>query len=68
ALIRGCLRLLAPGGELFFSNNRRGFKLDAEALAGCAIRDISRQTVPEDFSNKKIHQCWIIRHGNEPKE
>lgn len=68
ALIRGCLRLLAPGGELFFSNNRRGFKLDADALAGCDIHDISRQTVPEDFSNKKIHQCWIIRHGNGPKE
>jgi len=65
-LIEGCLRLLAPGGELFFSNNRRGFQLDADALAGCDIRDISRQTVPDDFSNKKIHQCWIIRHGAQP--
>lgn len=60
-LIEGCLQLLADGGELFFSNNRRGFKLDSAALSGCDIRDISRQTVPEDFSNKQIHQCWIIK-------
>lgn len=63
ALITGCLRLLAPGGELYFSNNRRGFKLDEAALPGCTIKDISRQTVPEDFSNKQIHQCWIIGAG-----
>lgn len=60
-LIEGCLALLADGGELFFSNNRRGFELDGAALAGCTVRDISRQTVPEDFSNKRIHQCWIIK-------
>lgn len=60
-LIEGCLRLLTGGGELFFSNNRRGFKLDTAALSELDIRDISRQTVPEDFSNKQIHQCWIIR-------
>lgn len=60
ALITGCLRLLAPGGTLYFSNNRRGFKLDEAALPGYSIQNISRQTVPEDFSNKQIHQCWII--------
>lgn len=64
-LISGCLRLLAPGGELFFSNNLRGFELDQAALPGCVIRDISRQTVPEDFSNKQIHQCWVIQGGGE---
>lgn len=61
ALIEGCLRLLSADGELFFSNNRRGFKLDTAALRSCDSRDISRQTVPEDFVNKQIHQCWIIR-------
>lgn len=60
-LIAGCLRLLSPEGELFFSTNRRGFKLDETAFAGHAPRNISRQTVPEDFSNKQIHQCWILK-------
>ena len=65
-LIRGCLDLLADTGELYFSNNRRGFKLDMTTLQDCDIRDISRQTVPEDFSNKQIHQCWIIRRQPSP--
>lgn len=59
-LIDGAMRLLAPGGTLFFSNNRRGFVLDDVLLQRYAVRDISRQSVPEDFRNKKIHQCWQI--------
>jgi len=60
ALINQCLRLLNRGGELFFSTNLRSFKLDQEALAPCQVRDISAQTVPEDFRNRKIHQCWLL--------
>ncbi len=66
-LIEGCLRILSAQGELFFSNNRRGFKLDEAALAGHPIRNLSRQTVPEDFTNKKIHQCWIIHQSPHPE-
>ncbi len=61
-LIDGTMRLLAPGGTLFFSNNRRGFVLDETLPERYAVRDISRQSVPEDFRNKKIHQCWQIGH------
>ncbi|PWB52315.1 MAG: SAM-dependent methyltransferase [Nitrosomonadales bacterium] len=59
-LINACLELLAPGGELFFSTNLRSFKLDSAALASTQVKDISAQTVPEDFRNKKIHYCWLI--------
>lgn len=59
-LINQCLKLLKPGGELFFSNNLRSFKLEPEKLSPCKIKDISSQTVPDDFRNKKIHQCWLI--------
>ena len=61
-LIDGTMRLLAPGGTLFFSNNRRGFVLDETLPERYAVRDISHQSVPEDFRNKKIHQCWQIGH------
>ena len=61
-LIDGAMRLLAPGGTLFFSNNRRGFVLDETLPERYAVRDISHQSVPEDFRNKKIHQCWRIGH------
>lgn len=62
-LVDGAMRLLAPGGTLFFSNNRRGFVLDEALTARYSVRDVSRQSVPEDFRNKKIHQCWQIEHA-----
>lgn len=61
-LIAACARLLAPAGELFFSTNSRRFKLDEPALTGLTAQEITAQTIPEDFRNQRIHQCWIIRH------
>ncbi|TWT36310.1 Ribosomal RNA large subunit methyltransferase K/L [Posidoniimonas corsicana] len=49
---------MPPGGVIYFSTNSRRFKLDEDQLSGLAIREISRQTVPEDFRNKRIHRCW----------
>lgn len=63
-LIEACMARLSPGGVLFFSNNLRGFRIDAEALRAYALRDISAQTVPLDFKRRpNIHHCWEIRHG-----
>jgi 23S rRNA (cytosine1962-C5)-methyltransferase len=60
ALVRACLALLAPGGELLFSTNLRSFRLDAGALADVTMTEISDKTVPQDFRNRKIHRCWRI--------
>jgi 23S rRNA (cytosine1962-C5)-methyltransferase len=60
ALVRGCLSLLAPGGELLFSTNLRSFRLDIDALADLSMVEISEQTVPPDFRNRRIHRCWRI--------
>ncbi len=61
ALIDGAMALLAEGGVLFFSNNLRSFTLDESLSRRYRVRDVSRQSVPEDFRNKKIHQCWQIQ-------
>lgn len=61
-LVDGAMRLLAPDGVLYFSNNLRSFTLDDRLAADYAVQDISAQSVPEDFRNRKIHQCWRIRH------
>ena len=56
---------MAPGGVVFFSSNFRRFHLDEEALTGFALHEISRQTVPEDFRNKRVHRCWrMVRIAN----
>lgn len=58
------LRRLAPhitaGGAVFLSTNFRRFKLDEPALADYQIREITRQTIPEDFRNERIHKCWKL--------
>ena len=61
-LIDGAMNLLASGGILYFSNNLRSFVLDDSVSEQYAVKDISKQSVPDDFRNKKIHQCWEIRH------
>lgn len=57
------MKLLEPNGTLFFSNNLRSFVLSQEAGRKYVLKDLSKQSVPEDFRNKKIHQCWEIRHS-----
>ena len=51
---------IAPGGVVFFSTNFRRFKLDETALSEFSIREITRQTIPEDFRNERIHKCWKL--------
>jgi 23S rRNA (guanine2445-N2)-methyltransferase / 23S rRNA (guanine2069-N7)-methyltransferase len=51
---------IVPDGIVFFSTNFRRFKLDEAAMAGYKIRDITRQTIPEDFRNQRIHKCWLL--------
>ncbi|WP_373741886.1 class I SAM-dependent methyltransferase [Neisseria sp.] len=62
-LVNGAMKLLASDGLMFFSNNLRSFSLAPELAARYRIKDVSKQSVPEDFRNKKIHQCWEIRHA-----
>jgi 23S rRNA (cytosine1962-C5)-methyltransferase len=58
ALLSCLAELMSPGGVIYFSNNFRRFKLDEAELHGLTIREISRQTVPPDFRNRRIHRCW----------
>ena len=45
-------------GIVYFSTNFRRFKLDESLSEIYEIREISKQTVPEDFRNQRIHRCW----------
>ena len=61
SLIRSVSRLLAAGGVLIFSTNKRRFRLDSEALADLQIEDVTRQTFDEDFIRRpQIHSCFRI--------
>lgn len=59
--------ILRPDGLIVFSNNKRHFKMDFDALAelGLTAENISAKTLPKDFArNPQIHNCWLIRHQN----
>lgn len=61
-LIRRCLAVLSPQGELFFSTNRRRFQFRREQVEGlgATIRTLTKMTMPEDFSGTNIHSVWSI--------
>ena len=59
-LLNRVVELMSPGGVIYFSTNSRRFKLDEGALANVSIREISRQTVPDDFRNRRIHRSWRL--------
>jgi 23S rRNA (guanine2445-N2)-methyltransferase / 23S rRNA (guanine2069-N7)-methyltransferase len=62
-LLNETLRCMTSGGVIYFSTNSRKFKFDEGSLHGAAVREISKQTVPEDFRNQRIHRCWRIVKG-----
>ena len=59
-LISEGLRLLDKGGVLFFSTNSRKFRFDETFFSACHIQEITKKTIPLDFHDQKIHQCWKI--------
>lgn len=62
ALVRAALRVLEPDGTLLFSTNRRGFRLDAAALADLAIEDLTEASIDPDFNRKPVpHRLFRIR-------
>ena len=60
ALVATARALLSPGGLLYFSTNLRTFRLDPRLAADGACADITRQTLPEDFRDPRIHHAFRI--------
>lgn len=57
-LLQTLRKIMSPRGLIYFSTNYRKFRLAEKAIDGMEAREISKQTVPEDFRNRKIHRCW----------
>jgi 23S rRNA (cytosine1962-C5)-methyltransferase len=57
-LINQALRVLQPGGVLYFSNNATRFRLDRDALQASDVKEITRITTPFDFEGKLKRWCW----------
>ena len=67
-LMKDLKRLLRPGGTIMFSNNKRGFQLDADGMRelGLNAESITERTRSPDFArNRHIHNCWLISHADQ---
>lgn len=63
SLITDGMKSVAAGGELMFTNNKRNFKMDFDAIAalGLNVQEMSDKTRDKDFQrNKHIHNSWLI--------
>lgn len=61
-LIKHCMRLLSPDGVLYFSNNKRKFKIDPQIAELAIVTDITPKTIPEDYRDNKVHHCFKMTH------
>ena len=59
-LLEEIAQRLSTGGVVYFSNNFRRFKMDEAQLPSYRVREITKQTIPEDFRNERIHRCWRL--------
>ena len=63
ALLTDALASLNEGGEIFFTNNKRNFKIDFDSLEelGLQAKNMSDITRDKDFArNKHIHNSWSV--------
>lgn len=62
-VITDAVKSLSQGGEIIFTNNKRNFKIDVDAIErlGLVAKNISDLTRDKDFErNKHIHNSWLI--------
>ena len=59
-LINDCLRILKPGGQIYFSTNYKKFVLDKASIVSSLIKDITKQTTSFDFEGRINRVCYLI--------
>ncbi|AEF86812.1 conserved hypothetical protein [Treponema primitia ZAS-2] len=59
-LITSCLKLLSPGGTLWFSANTRSFNLENADFPGIKIEDIREKIRDEDFRGKRLPAVYTF--------
>src|SRR5579872_7358216 len=59
-LINKTLRIMKPGGTLYFSSNFRRFQFEPEKIMAASVKDITGATTPFDFQGKLFRCCYKI--------
>ncbi|MBL7543126.1 MAG: class I SAM-dependent methyltransferase [Bdellovibrionaceae bacterium] len=59
-LIDACMKVLKKNGILYFSCNKRTFKISPNIMEKYQVKNITKDTIPIDFHDQKIHHCFEI--------
>ena len=60
-LLGWAMKFLSPQGVLYFSTSRQHFALDDALFNTFEVKAITLDTIPEDFRDQTIHQCFTLR-------
>jgi 23S rRNA (guanine2069-N7)-methyltransferase / 23S rRNA (guanine2445-N2)-methyltransferase len=67
-MLKDALKVLSDDGEIIFTNNKRNFKMDSEAMTelGLEVECLTDVTRDRDFArNKHIHNSWSLKKKNK---
>jgi len=64
-LIEQLLSALAPDGELLLITTFRRLSFADERLPRAVAREITRQTIPPDCRDSKVHRAWRLVHRKD---
>ena len=52
---------LKDNGRMYFSTNKRSFKLSERMRQKYRITDLTKRSIPADFNDHKIHKCFLFQ-------
>jgi 23S rRNA (cytosine1962-C5)-methyltransferase len=66
-MIEACLARLTEDGVLYFSSNKRQFKIDPQVLnlPGTKWRDDTEWSIPRDFDGVRPHRLWTCLKSSQ---
>jgi len=59
-LISKVIEIMQPGSHLYFSTNHQRFESRFYGIPAKSIEKLTPVTIPEDYRNKNVHNCWKI--------
>lgn len=62
-LLERTLDLCSGGAVVYFSTNFRKFRMRADGFDTAAVEEITEDTIPRDFRDRRVHRCWRLVKG-----
>ena len=59
-LLRRVFAVMARGAIVFFSTNHQRFEPRLSEVTASSIEEITPDTIPEDYRNRRVHRAWKI--------